>query len=155
MRVPKDSEIIVTSHNKDYEFEGCQRHEPLNNHYEIDRFTDELIEDDMYFLYGDTYYTESAIKTITETTAARTMFFGNERSIVAVKIGDSGEFRLHKYRVKQKYICGEIKECKGWQIYQSITRQDLTRRPEIYDRFVFIDDETADVNTPDDYDRLV
>lgn len=31
-----DWEIIITSHDSRYEFEGSVRYEPLNNHYEID-----------------------------------------------------------------------------------------------------------------------
>lgn len=127
----------------------------MHNLYEIDRFTEELIEDDMCFLYGDTYYTEEAMKTIIKTDADNTLFFGNKKAIVAVKLGDSGEFRLHKYRVRQKYISGEITTCKGWQIYQSITKQDFNSSPEIYERFVFINDDTTDLNTPEDYETLV
>ena len=53
-------EIIVTSHDERYEFPGSRRYEPLNNIYEIDRFTRELITENMCFLYGDTFYTEEA-----------------------------------------------------------------------------------------------
>lgn len=151
----EDSEIIVTSHNAEYEFDGCARYEPKDNRYEIDRFTEELICDDMCFLYGDTYYTEDAIRAVMKTGTSNTLFFGTKKVIVAVKIGDSGEFRLHKHWVRQKYVNGEIAECKGWQVYQSVTGQDLSGSPEIRERFVFIDDETADVNTPEDYETLV
>lgn len=94
-------EIIVTSHDKRYEFKGSRRYEPVANEYEIDRFTDELIEKDTCFLYGDTYYTESAIEAIVKADTDRILFFGNERSIVAVKITDQAEFRYHKERVKK------------------------------------------------------
>ena len=52
------SDIIITSHNPKYEIDGAKRYEPKNNVLEIDRFTYELIEDDVCFLYGDTFYTE-------------------------------------------------------------------------------------------------
>ena len=148
-------EIIVTSHDKRYEFKGSRRYEPVANEYEIDRFTDELIEKDTCFLYGDTYYTEHAIETIVKTDTDRILFFGNERSIVAVTIADQAEFRHHKDLVKKKYIAGEIGQCKGWQVYQSFTGQDLSAKPEIKENFVVLDDGTADVNTPEDYRRLV
>ena len=127
----------------------------MANEYEIDRFTDELIEKDTCFLYGDTYYTESAIEAIVKADTDRILFFGNERSIVAVKITDQAEFRYHKERVKKKYIAGEIGQCKGWQVYQSFTGQDLSAKPAIKENFVVLDDGTADVNTPEDYRRLV
>lgn len=88
-------EIIVTSHDPRYEFEGCIRHEPINNIYEIDRFTDELIISDMCFLYGDTFYTEESISKILNTKAEDLLFFGNQESIVAVNIKDHILFRKH------------------------------------------------------------
>lgn len=149
-------EIIITSHNQNYEFEGCKRYEPLDNNYEIDRFTEELIIDNMCFLYGDTYYTESALKKILETRNGKEiLFFGNEKSIVAVKIGDGENFRFHKDKVKKSFINGEIENCKGWQVYQSLTGQNLKKAPIVDKNFILIDDKTTDINTPEDYDRLV
>lgn len=155
MVVPKNSEIIVTSHNPKYEFENCIRHEPLNNELEIDRFTEELIQDDMYFLYGDTYYTEKAINAILSQDAQDTIFFGNGKSIVAVKVSDGREFKKHKERVRNLLLEGKIETGKGWQLYQSFTGQDLSQKPEIRDRFIMIDDKTADINTPEDYLRFI
>lgn len=154
-QTPKDTEVIVTSHNKDYEFEGSLRYEPENNMYEIDRFTEELLTNNMCFLYGDTYYTEAAMKKIISADNEKTLFFGNRKSIVAVKIADAGEFRHHKERVKQMYIDEQIDTCKGWQVYQSFTGQDLTAAPVIKENFVLLEDDTTDINTPEDYDRLV
>ncbi|MFQ7103467.1 MAG: hypothetical protein ACLRQA_10550, partial [Anaerovoracaceae bacterium] len=86
-------EIIVTSHDERYEFPGSRRYEPLNNIYEIDRFTRELITENMCFLYGDTFYTEEAIRKIIDEEPEDILFFGNEKSIVAVKIRDAVLFR--------------------------------------------------------------
>ena len=79
-------EVIITSHDPRYQVEGARRYEPKNNVLEIDRFTAELIEDNVCFLYGDTYYAESAIHSIVETQAEDLLFFGNEKSIVAIKV---------------------------------------------------------------------
>ena len=57
-----DGQVIITSHDSRYELPGAQRYEPKNNHLEIDRFTEELIEDQICFLYGDTFYSESAME---------------------------------------------------------------------------------------------
>ena len=62
----ESNEIVITSHDYRYEVEGAVRYEPKNNVLEIDRFTDELIDDGVVFLYGDTYYTDDSIKTIVE-----------------------------------------------------------------------------------------
>ena len=45
-------EVVITSHDERYEFEGARRYEPKNNRLEIDRFTEELIADNICFLYG-------------------------------------------------------------------------------------------------------
>lgn len=149
-----DGEIIVTSHDERYEFKGSRRHEPLNNRLEIDRFTEELIEDDICFLYGDTYYTESALKTIICTKTEDMIFFGNSKSIVAVKVTDSELFRYHLNRVKQLYISGKLQKCKGWQVYQSFVGQSFEERPRPGGKFVLLDETTTDINTPEEYEVI-
>ena len=57
----KDCEVIITSHDSRYDVEGATRYEPKDNVLEIDRFTRELVEDDVCFLYGDTYYSDDAM----------------------------------------------------------------------------------------------
>ena len=96
------SEVIITSHDARYEIEGAVRYEPKNNNLEIDRFTEELIADDVCFLYGDTYYSEEAARTITETEAEDILFFGNTKAIVAIKVADGGLFKQHVDRVRRK-----------------------------------------------------
>lgn len=153
-REKQSYEIIVTSHDNRYEFKGSKRYEPLNNRYEIDRFTEELIIDDMCFLYGDTFYTEDAIKLIMNSSVEDILFFGNQRSIVAVNIKDAELFRKHRIRVRDLYIKGIIKECIGWQVYRSVTDQKLEGDICLDKKFVFIDDITSDLNTPDDYEVI-
>ena len=77
-----ECEVIITSHDSRYEIPGARRYEPLNNNLEIDRFTEELIEDDVCFLYGDTFYSEKAMNAILTTEPEDMMFFlcpGDER----------------------------------------------------------------------------
>lgn len=148
-------EIIVTSHDERYEFIGSNRHEPLCNEYEIDRFTEELIEDDMCFLYGDTYYTEESINYIVNAPTDDILFFGDRESVVAVKIKNSELFKQHKNMVRNLYLDKIIEKCKGWQIYQSFTNQDINEKPQIKDKFILIEDKTRNINTPDDYEKMV
>ena len=117
--VAPGSEVIITSHDERYEFEGAVRHEPENNVYEIDRF-----------------------------------FYGNSKSVVAVRIGDADLFRKHFDRVRGLYLDGKIEKCKGWQIYQSVTGQDLSEKPVIGDKFVVVDEQTTDINTPEEYRNI-
>ena len=145
-------EVIITSHDSRYEIPGARRHEPLNNNLEIDRFTEELIEDDVCFLYGDTYYSDFAMRTIISTEADDMMFFGNGRSIVAIKVADGDLFRAHVHRVRDLFLEGKIAKCIGWQVYQSFTGLPFGEK-QIGEKFLVLEDGTEDFNSPEDYNR--
>ena len=145
-------EVIITSHDSRYEFPGARRHEPVNNQLEIDRFTEELIGDDMCFLYGDTYYEEHAIDTFLSTETEDLMFFGNGRSIVAIKIRDGELFRRHVQNVRELFLAGKIEKCIGWQVYQSFTGLPFGEK-QIGEKFLVLEDSTEDFNSPEDYNR--
>jgi choline kinase len=149
----KEGQVIITSHDKRYEIDGATRYEPLNNVMEIDRFTDELIDKSVCFLYGDTYYCEDSIKTIVETDADDLLFFGNDEKIFAVKVGNPETMHFHIDRVKKLYNEGKIKQCIGWQLYQSFANLPFDEK-RIGDKFVKIVDNTCDFNSPDDYDEF-
>lgn len=145
-----DCSVTVTSHDPRYNIPGSSRHEPSNNILEIDRFTEELLEDNVCFLYGDTYYSEEALRLIIRTEAEPLMFFGNSRSIIAVKIKDAVVFKKHFDRIKELFLSGKISRCVGWQIYESFTGGDLESK-QINGSFITIDDSSRDFNSPDDY----
>lgn len=145
-------EVIVTSHDSRYEFPGVRRHEPQNNHLEIDRFTEELIENNVCFLYGDTFYSQNAMETILSTHTDDIMFFGNARSIVAVKVADGELFRSHVHRVRNLFLDGKIDKCIGWQVYQSFTGLPFGEK-QIGENYVVLEDGTEDFNSPEDYNR--
>lgn len=145
----QDADVIITSHDPRYEIEGARRYEPKNNVLEVDRFTEELIEDNMCFLYGDTYYSEEAMQTIVDTKVDDIQFFGNGKSIVAIKIKDSELFRYHVQNVRKLFLKGEIKQCIGWQVYQSFLNLPFGIK-QIVDKYIYINDNTQDFNTPDD-----
>ncbi len=144
-------EVIITSHDERYEFEGSRRHEPLNNNLEIDRFTQELIADNTCFLYGDTYYTEEALREILDTENEDVLFFGNSKSIVAINVRNAAMFEKHVANVRQLFLDGKIEKCVGWQVYQSITGQDFSKKAEMVGRFIILDAKTNDINTPEEY----
>lgn len=147
-----ECEVVITSHDKRYEFEGATRYEPQNNHLEIDRFTEELIADDICFLYGDTYYAEDAIEAITDTDAEDILFFGNERAIVAIKVSNGRLFKQHVDRVRKLFLEGKIEKCIGWQVYQSFLSLPFGEK-KIDAKFILLKDGTEDFNSPDDYNR--
>ena len=150
----KDAKVIITSHDKRYEFDGATRYEPQNNNLEIDRFTEELIENDTCFLYGDTYYTESSLVEILETETDDIAFFGNSKSIVAVKIKDADLFEKHVKNVKKLFLEGKIEKCVGWQVYQSVTGQDFSKKAVLGEKFILLDSQTTDINTPEEYKEI-
>lgn len=143
-------DIIITSHNPMFEVEGALRYEPKNNKFEIDRFTEELIEDNICFLYGDTYYTEDAISKIIYLDVTDLLFFGTQKSIVAIKIKNSKIFKYHVERVRKLFCDGIIKQCKGWQVYRSFSNISFENEM-VLDNFIFVGDETKDFNKPSDY----
>lgn len=146
------ADIVITSHDPRYEVPGARRYEPQNNHLEIDRFTEELIADDVCFLYGDTFYSESVIQKIADTPAEKLLFFGNERSIVAIKVADGALFRQHVDRVRALFLAGKIEKCIGWQVYQSFEGLPFGEKTIAAD-YILIQDGTEDFNSPADYNR--
>ncbi len=146
------ADIVITSHDPRYEVPGARRYEPQNNHLEIDRFTEELIADDVCFLYGDTFYSESVIQKIADTPAEKLLFFGNERSIVAIKVADGALFRQHVDRVRALFLAGKIEKCIGWQVYQSFGGLPFGEKTIAAD-YILIQDGTEDFNSPADYNR--
>ena len=146
------ADIVITSHDPRYEVPGARLYEPQNNHLEIDRFTEELIADDVCFLYGDTFYSESVIQKIADTPAEKLLFFGNERSIVAIKVADGALFRQHVDRVRELFLAGKIEKCIGWQVYQSFEGLPFGEKTIAAD-YILIQDGTEDFNSPADYNR--
>jgi len=143
------ADVIITSHDPRYEVPGARRYEPLNNHLEIDRFTEELIGDDVCFLYGDTYYSQEAMDTILKTETEDMIFFGNERSIVAIKVKDGALFRNHVDNVRRLFLEGKIEKCIGWQVYQSFTGLPFGEK-KIGPSYIVLEDGTEDFNSPED-----
>ena len=149
----RECEIIITSHDSRYEIEGAKRYEPRNNNIEIDRFTYELIEDDICFLYGDTYYSEEAIITIVNESLGDITFFGTSKSIVAIKVNTSEVVKYHIDKVKELYLNGKIQECIGWQVYQSYEDIPFGTKKIVND-FVIVDKTTRDFNSPVDFEEI-
>ncbi len=149
-----DAQIMITSHDSRYEVSGAVRYEPKNNRMEIDRFTWELIENDICFLYGDTYYTDEAIQTICATKTDGLHFVGTDESIVALIAHSAELLRYHITRVKEAFLAGECQDCRGWQVYQSYTNQPFGR-VHIDKSFTKIPNETCGFNEWQDYQNFL
>lgn len=149
-----DPEIIITSHNPAYEVAGARRYEPQNNIYEIDRFTWELIDDEVCFLYGDTIYSDQAVQRLLRLAGEPICFAADRQSIVAVKVFDAEVMRRHVSHVRETYLSGAISDCRGWQVYLSYVGLplDQIRRAG---HLTLLDHETYGFNTPDEYAQFL
>ena len=147
------AEIIITSHDERYDIPGATRYEPKNNVLEIDRFTYELIEDDVCFLYGDTFYSGQAMATIVGTATDNILFFGSQRSIVAIKVKNAKNFKACIDQVKKLYLDGKIKNCIGWQTYQCFNGYEYDVK-KVGDNYVLIDDQTLNINNLEDFQSM-
>lgn len=148
-----NAEVFIASANPLCVAPGAQRHVPMRNAHELDRFCYELIEDGTCFLYGDVFYTASAIDTIIKRQTISAAFFGNEHSIVAVKVGSA---KLVKDAIDGLVALldkGELTDAKGWQLYHWMEGMPLNGHA-IGGGFNFIHDATRDFNTPDDWETF-
>ena len=147
------AEVLISSANPLCVAPGAQRHVPMRNAHELDRFCYELIEDGTCFLYGDVFYTESVINAIIRRKTVSAAFFGNEQSIVAVKVGNA---KLVKYAITKLIALvdkGGLADAKGWQLYHWMEGMPLSGCA-IGGGFDLIHDATRDFNTPDDWERF-
>lgn len=151
--VDPGSDIVISSSNPDYETVGARRHSPRVNEIELDRFAPELVSDDVCFLYGDTLYSTSAIRTILAEPTTEIDFFGDERAIVAVKSADRELMLEHLDLVRGLYLTGQISSCKGWQVYQSYEGLPFDG-VRIGPRFRNLDDAAIGFNTPDEHETF-
>lgn len=144
-----DADLVISSSDARCCVAGVRRHEPKRNEFEIDRFAYELVCDDVCFLYGDTYYSKKAIETIAAAHVRDMLFFGDSRTVFAVRTRFAETMRRHVDEVRNLYAAGEIDACKGWQLYQAYA--GLPIGPPCTGRdFVLVEDETRDFNAPQD-----
>lgn len=83
--------------------------------------TQELIEDNVCFLYGDTWYEEEVIDRIMhDQNPAGVGFYGNGKDIAAVKVHDSSLFRVHVKIVGDSAIPGIPQKNVAWKVWHNI-----------------------------------
>lgn len=146
-----DAEVIISSADPACTAPGATRHTPERNSHEIDRFCYELIDDDVCFLYGDTYYTADAIEIIIDAKTDSVTFLGSERCILAVKVADGNVMRQAIDELLRLIDEGALKDARGWQLYHLMSGMGLKGR-EIGPNFEIIEDETCDFNRPEDWE---
>lgn len=149
------SDITITSHDERYKCSNAKLYAPKNNVMEIDRFTWELIEDGVCFLYGDTFYSDEAIRSIATVVTDEIHFVATQKTIVAVICADAKVMQENIRQVKADYNKGLLKECKGWQLYYNYRDNWCHTQERKEDAFTLIQDETQGFNTLDEYNRFM
>lgn len=161
-------DIFIATRHDALKTKGADLYHPIDNNYEIDRFSSSRALWNEYgitlYLYGDVYYTEEAIKTIIGKQTER-MWFGrygsegeikNQNSEIFAfcfkadehqKISDAIDF------VRAKYIDGSISRCIGWELYKELELGSVFRElnEESLSKFVNINDMTNDFDTKQEY----
>ena len=143
------SNISITSNNSLYEIPGTRRNEMIYDTKMYNMFYYKALDNEVTFLYGDTFYTDKVMKKIIETKTDDIVFFGTNDSIIGVKVINHKKFK--------KYI-EEMKEYKdgraGWALYRKINNLpegDYTH----CSNFILVNDKIINVNTPKDYEELI
>lgn len=150
-----DAEVIFTSHDTELRVEGASRYEPQNNVLEIDRFTNELIADDVCFLYGDVLYSEETIRTVVGNTGHEPLLFvGSRESVCAVIVHDGELFKGLVSELRKGCLEGRLGECKGWQVYHLYAKLPLEGKT-IGEHYILTDSFTRDFNSPSDYEAFL
>lgn len=160
-------EILITSHDKRFDNLGAKRYEPKFNGYRprenkgywVEAFPIELLDEPATFLLGDVYYSEEAIKTIVESNTESILYFcsyknQHEKYIkhhdepFGFKVVDCDKFKEHIQKMKEYKDSGNApREPIAWELYRSINNIPL-RTHTITDNCIIINDETCDVDTP-------
>lgn len=143
------AQVIIASSNPSYETEGADRHAPLQNDHELDRFCYELIESNTCFLYGDVFYSNSAMEQIVSTGSVPITFFGTHESIFAIKVLEGDVMLQLVDALKHDIVSELIHDAKGWDLYHKYLNTTLSSTQ--CDPFILIQDATRDFNTPEDY----
>ncbi len=133
--------IIILSSNINHHIDGCSLVTSDYKDYYRSKYAYELIDDEITYLYGDTYYSDEVVEKIITEEVVDIMFFGNTDSIVGVKVKDYKKFK------------DVISKCNGTSsLYQSF--KYLKIDGIIPKRFYNIGNEVYNINVLEDYESL-
>lgn len=152
VRQLKENNIInisITSNNPNYELPGIKRNELIYDSKMYNMFYYKSLEDEVTFLYGDTFYTDNIIKKIIETKTDDIIFFGTDDSIIGVKVINYKKFKKYVEEMKDYNV-----DRAGWALYRKINNLPEGNYTPC-SNFVHIDEEVINVNTPDDFELLM
>lgn len=159
-------DILITSHDKRFDNLGAKRYEPKNNIYNpmtlegywLNGFPEELLKEPICFLFGDVYYSESAIKKIVNTDTDKTLFFCtyNNDSEYYIKHHDEplgykvADYKFFKKKIKEvKKLKDEGVCCREpvvWELYRVINDQYVNEH-KMTKNYIAINDISCDIDS--------
>ena len=128
-RLDPEGEFVISSADHRTETVGAWRHRPERNRLEIDRFVPELVTDNVVFLYGDTYYSDEAITQIVNDGGQGIRFFGDTERIAAVRSTEKQRLLDLLVTLRKRCSEGDLPDCKGWQLLQKVSGEDVRPGP--------------------------
>jgi GTP:adenosylcobinamide-phosphate guanylyltransferase len=150
LRERSDEEIFIRANDPAYHVEGTTLVGDCHDNKAFDMFCYDMLDDEVTFLYGDTFYSDTAIDTIMAQETPDILFMGTTESIVAISVGDVDTFKHHLERIKD-YPPELI---RGWALYQSLNGLAQGDHSPL-SNYLLITDMVVNVNTEEDYAHLM
>lgn len=136
-----NSNIIISSSNHNHYVKGAKMHCPIYKDYYKSKYTLELIDDEIVYLYGDTFYDDEIIREIINFEINDVMFYGDSKSIVGLKVKDYIQ------------LSSIINSYDGTgSLYHYFKRKSEMDNVE---RFCYVGNEYYNINTPENYEKLL
>lgn len=127
-------------------------------------------DDRTLIVYGDVYFTDQAMQTIVHYSSTDWRLFcrPTPNEITGTPFGECFAISLYPdhheetltqlHRIAKPHRTGVISRCGGWELATAMMgkpdNQILNKYPKPSSLYVVIDDETDDIDFPDDYERL-
>lgn len=148
---------------------GAKEYLPTEGDFEIDRIwgARELVDAPTLFMYGDAYYTESAISTLVSG-GDGFHFFGRSRPSGPKPFGKMFGIRVNDFvlskanEARELFRAGELCRCIGWELYGlcvgtprlgSGKKFFFSEADDTSLHFTEIKDRTEDFNEPFEFER--
>lgn len=166
------NDIYISSNNEDFNKYGNVLHHENNFKFEneiaygywVDAYYPTLKP--TIYLHGDVYYTENAIKKILNLNPKVNTMIGNQYALNEehIKVGEPFGFIV----VNQEKFRKAINKCKrlqdegkidrgyaiSWELYEVLTGRDINDFIITEDTYLVIDDETIDIDKPEQIKEL-
>lgn len=117
-----------------------------NSNFVIDEFFN--INEPVCYLFGDVYYSQSAIKQIVNTETTDVDLFVANDNCVCFKMIDYDRFFRSIKEVRRRFNGGYIKTASLWSIWEDL--QDVPQRKKQFDNFVELNDYTFAIKSEHD-----